>query len=167
MDEPLIAALQANTDALKHHLQVFDDTALNKRINPVSWTAGEVGEHLLMFDQRVNKILPGETRSPDRDPQAKIALFTRRLADRDNRIDAPAFLAPSGIQTSSASLIGEIEKERAILTKLIREKDMTLLYPAAPHRFFGPMTGMEWVQFLILHGERHFLQLDEISKTLQ
>jgi len=39
------------------------------------------------------------------------------------------------------------------------KQDMNRLYSLYPHPAIGLMTGTEWIQFLILHAERHLKQL--------
>ena len=35
--------------------------------------------------------------------------------------------------------------------------------PDSPHQFYGVMSAIEWVQFLILHCNRHIEQLRELA----
>ena len=160
MNTALSIALRTNTDDLLKALSRFDYTAFNCKPSGGGWTAGEITEHLLLNDIRVNTVLSGKTFPTDRDPQEKVNAFQDRLADRENKIDAPAFLLPSEVAKDPIALTERILAERRKLNQVILDTDLSLIYPDSPHRLFGPLTGIEWVQFLIHHCNRHLIQLE-------
>jgi hypothetical protein len=163
MNQALSIALRTNTDDLLKALSRFDYPAFNSKPSVGGWGAGEITEHLLLFDVRVNTVLSGNTVPADRDPQEKVNAFQERLADRENKIDAPPFLLPSGISQDPAALTDKILVERRKLSQSILETDLSLTYPDTPHRLFGVLTGIEWIQLLIHHCNRHLIQLAALN----
>lgn len=163
MKDSLAAQLQHNTQTLVTILSGFSSGELNRRPQHGGWTPAEIAEHLVMLDKRILRILDGNTAPAGRDPLEKVPVFSERLANRNTKIDAPPFLIPSGNPKDTATVTGELLAERQKLMEAIGQKDPLLLYPDAPHRFFGTLTGAEWIRFLILHSERHISQLQELA----
>ncbi|MBN8720498.1 MAG: DUF1569 domain-containing protein [Sediminibacterium magnilacihabitans] len=52
-----------------------------------------------------------------------------------------------------------ILSQRRLIAQMSLKQDMNRLYSLYPHPAIGLMTGTEWIQFLILHAERHLKQL--------
>ena len=159
MNHLMTVALRTNTDDLLKELARFDYPSFNQKPGSGGWSAGEIAEHLLLFDIRVNTVLSGKSTPTTRDAQEKINMFQERLADRENKIDAPPFLMPSNVAKDPTALVEKIIAERRKLDQMITDTDLYLEYPDTPHRLFGTLTGVEWVQLLIHHCNRHLLQL--------
>jgi len=161
MNEVLSIALRENTDELLRELSRFDYNGFNHHPKEKAWSPGEIAEHLLLADLRTFKVLSGNSISSDRDPQELVTTFTTRLADRKNTIDAPQPLIPSLTIKDPEATRNKIAIQRKQLLLLVEEKDLTQLLPDTPHRLYGIMSGIEWIQFTILHCQRHLLQLKE------
>lgn len=163
MNEAMVIALKENTNTLVKALSTFDYMHFNHCPADGGWTAGEIAEHLLLFDLRITNALSGKTETSDRDPQANINAMQDRMADRVNLIDAPTFLVPSTTAKDPGTLTQKILDQRRIISNLIADQDLTVLLPDSPHRFYGIMSGVEWAQFLILHCNRHIEQLRKLA----
>ncbi|MES2328151.1 MAG: DinB family protein [Bacteroidota bacterium] len=163
MNEAMMIALKENTNTLAKALSAFDYVHFNRHPADGGWTAGEIAEHLLLFDLRITNVFSGKTAPSDRDPQANINAMQDRMADRVNRIDAPTFLVPSTTAKDPVTLTQKILDQRCIISIMITDQDITVLLPDSPHRFYGIMSAVEWVQFLIHHCNRHIEQLRELA----
>lgn len=163
MSKVLSLALKDNTNELMKALSRFDYQSFNKVSAAGGWTPGQIAEHLLLFDIRVNTVFAGKSVAVTRDAQENIGAIQERLYDRDNKIDAPPFLIPSDVAKDPATLIEKILLERRKLTQTIEDADLTLSFPDTPHRLFGILTGVEWLNLLILHCKRHLVQLENIK----
>ena len=162
MNQLMTIALRTNTDDLLKVLSRFDYPPFNQKPANGGWSAGEIAEHLLLFDIRVNTVLSGHSVPTTRDAQEKINTFQERLRDRENKIDAPPFLIPSDVAKDPAALIEKIIAERRKLNQAVIDTDLYLEFPETPHRLFGILTGVEWVQLLVHHCNRHIMQLREL-----
>lgn len=160
MNEALTLALRANTDQLLKELSRFDYPKFNQKPTDGGWTGGEIAEHLLLFDIRLNSILSDQTEASLRDPQEKIEEMDNRMSDRKNTIEAPAFLIPSTTSKDPAAMMDKIIVSRNQLIQATRNRELSLLLPNTPHRFFGVLSGIEWINFLIHHTNRHIKQLE-------
>ncbi|MEO7529847.1 MAG: DinB family protein [Sediminibacterium sp.] len=150
------------TNKLVALIETFDKEAFNRKPAEDKWSAAEVAEHLLLFDSRLNSILASATHSSNRDMSEKVPVFTARISDRTNKIEAPPFLIPSADVRSPEDLIEKIRAERNKICKTIEEIDLTLHSKEFPHRFFGELTAYEWVNLVDVHAKRHIEQLQEL-----
>lgn len=84
-----------------------------------------------------------------------------RATDRSTRITAPERLTPE----PTAELAPAWASLQAVRQRLLRAiatvdgRDLTIVN--APHPFFGPLNGYEWILMVGQHEERHLNQLRE------
>lgn len=159
----LAAQFRATTATLIGLLEAFTPETFNRKPSPTAWNAGDVAEHILLFDIRLQEILATATEPANRNPTEKIAEYTGRVTNREVRIDAPAFLVPAAAERTPAEMIAKLQTARNQITAAIETQDLTLISTAFPHRFFGEMTAFEWIHFSDLHTQRHLQQLKELS----
>lgn len=153
---------RATTATLIGLLEAFTPETFNRKPSPTAWNAGDVAEHLLLFDIRLQEILASSTEPANRNPTEKIAEYTARVTNRAVRIDAPPFLVPDAAERTPAAMIAALQAARTKIVTAIETQDLTLVSTHFPHRFFGEMTAFEWIHFLDLHTQRHFPQLKEL-----
>lgn len=158
----LAAQFRATTVTLIGLLEAFTPDTFNRKPSPTAWNAGDVAEHLLLFDIRLQEIMATATETANRNPTEKIAEYTGRVTNREVRIDAPPFLVPAAAERTPADMITKLQTARNKIAEAITTQDLTLISTAFPHRFFGEMTAFEWIHFLDLHTQRHFPQLREL-----
>jgi hypothetical protein len=163
MNEALSLSLRTNTEILIRELSRFNYKNFNHKPTANAWSAGEIAEHLLLFDIRTETVFAGKTVASDRDPQQQVEAISTRLGNRENKIDAPAPLIPSATAKEPEALIEKIRKQRSVLMKLVEQMDLTRELPDFPHRLFGALTPIEWINLTILHCERHIKQLKELK----
>lgn len=162
-NEPLLLQWQDNTRELLSALSSIDDTAFSATPVDGGWSAAEIADHLLLIDKRLTMVLQGATTHVDRDPGAMISRIGTILENRTNRIDAPPAMIPSKEKKDKATLVENIRSERDKIATAMAQQDMSLANMETPHRFFGVMTGFEWIMFGILHTQRHLAQLAELK----
>jgi len=165
INEQLAKQFRNTTGHLVQLIEKFDTGSFNRKPANGGWSAGEVAEHLLIFDTRLNKILETATHITDRDIAEKAPVFTARVSDRKNKIDAPPFLLPSPGSKSVPSLVEQIKEERRRIIKSIEENDLALHSKEFPHRLFGELTALEWINLVDVHAKRHMEQLNELLIT--
>ena len=164
MNKALTIALENNTRALIAILSQYDIASFNHKADEDSWSPGELAEHILLLDKRINTLLSGTTAPSNRDPLEKEGLFRTIMDDTTSKIKAPSFLIPSTGQKQPEELIASILAERKKILQVVNEKELSVLLPEVPHRFFGEMTMAEWVSFLIEHTNRHLRQFKAVTQ---
>ncbi len=162
INEQLAKQFRNTTEELIQLLEKFDDTSFNRKPAGGGWSAGEVAEHLLIFDTRLDKILETATHPTGRDITEKKPVFTARVSDRKNKIDAPPFLVPTAGIKSVSWLVEQIKEERKKIMKSIEKNDLALHSKEFPHRLFGELTAFEWINLVDVHAKRHMEQLNEL-----
>ena len=158
----LVARYQTTTEELLQLIGRFDNESFNHKPSPDKWSAGEVTEHLLIFDLRLTDILKTAVHPTERDITEKNHTVTARVSNRANKIDAPPFLIPSADTKSPSILVEKIHTERMAISKVIERIDLSLHSKDFPHRLFGELTVYEWVNLIDLHTRRHMAQLGEL-----
>lgn len=158
----LAAEFRETTATLIGLLEKFTPETFNRKPTAASWNAGDVAEHLLLFDIRLQQILTTATEPANRNPTEKVTAYTARVTNREERLAAPTFLVPIAVARTPTEMIAKLQTERNKITAAIENQDLTLVSTAFPHRFFGEMTAFEWGKFLNLHTHRHLLQLEEL-----
>lgn len=158
----LAERFRKTTEELLQLIERFDNEGFNRKPSPDKWSAGEVAEHLLIFDIRLSDILKTATHPTDRDIAEKVPTVDTRVSNRENKIDAPPFLIPTADAKSVSAIAEKIRAERLQIGKLIGEIDLSLHSKEFPHRLFGELTAYEWINLIDLHSRRHMAQLLEL-----
>jgi len=165
LSERLAASLAESFGQLLRWVEVAEDVW---RRRAGDWTVGEICEHVALVDRYllvlVDKIATKsrrrleEGRRPDPEPSALAQLD--RIAEREQRWDAPAHMLPNGLCTRS-ELREQLESDRRRCLAHLRE------LPAGEgtlHRIRFSVVGepLDLYQFLRvidLHARRHLAQL--------
>ena len=150
------------TKELLQLIERFDNEVFNRKPSPDKWSAGEVAEHLLIFDIRLSDILKTAVHPTDRDTTEKVSTINTRVSNRANKIDAPPFLIPSTDAKSVSDMVEKIRAERSDIVAKIEKMDLSLHSKDFPHRLFGELTVYEWINLIDLHTRRHIAQLEEL-----
>lgn len=152
-------SLKTNTHQLLEMLSDFDSLALNHKSEGSQWSAGEIAEHLLLFDLWLHSMLQTTSKKTKRDPQDKINMITAVLADRFISLENLRQLIPASTYKEPQKLIKKLSTSRKKLLVLLSQIDLTREYPDAPHPIFGILSGVEWINFEILYTRRYLEQL--------
>ena len=161
-NQDLAARFRKTTDELVQLIEKFNHESFNRKPSIDKWSAGEIAEHLLIFDLRLNHILETATYPTDREITEKQPVFNARVSDRKNKTDAPPFLIPSEGIKSASDLVEKIRAERISICNLIEKIDLSLHSKEFPHRLFGELTAFEWINLVDVHTRRHMAQLLEL-----
>ena len=127
------------------------------------WSAGAIAEHLLLVEIAIARLLGTASVPCDRDPEKKVAWIRKQTLNRAQRIDAPPSLLPSDAPKDPDAFCGKIAAQRRELLQVISRQDLYRLYTEKHHRIYGPLTGIEWVSFLVYHCMRHIAQLEALG----
>lgn len=162
-NQPLLQLWNNHTDELLSMLGAINQESFNTPSAGGGWSAGDIAEHLWKIDVMVGRTLASIDTHVDRDPGETIAKFTTRLRDRNNKLEAPEAIVPSKEPKNKEEIIQKIRVARKAIADAIQSKDMSLVNNNVSHRFYGVMTGFEWVMFVITHTERHMIQVSELK----
>ena len=157
------ADIESATNALEETLVNCDDKHFNAKPEYGGWTAGQIIEHLFLVERIVNKQLGGVANATGRDVDQKIGMLKMLFEDDTKQYDAPAAFLPTSDLKNKTELLEKLKAERKQLAVLASQLDLTETCLALKHPYFGAFTRYEWVYFIVIHSNRHLIQL---KKTL-
>jgi len=164
----------------KETLRDFEDTNLEllqlfssfnqEQINAVpfegSWTAGQLGEHLLKSDVLILKTLNGSMKQTERQPDEKIKIIKEMFLDFNTKMKSPDFNTPSNKAHDQEKLLNSLAEKRDQITKVINTKNLSETCESFAVPDLGEFTRLEWIYFDIYHKQRHTHQLKNILQKV-
>lgn len=131
-----------------------------------SWTAGQLGEHLLK-SYGIAEILNGKTAPTERPIDERISGIKDLFLNFDIKMQSPEFIIPSDGWIDKEKLISNLkEKIGYVLDYIDNNNDLTRTCLDFELPGSGPLTRTEWIQFMTVHTQRHVHQLKNIIKKL-
>lgn len=151
---------------LIHVLSTFEQDELNTIPFKGSWTAAQVGDHLLK-SYGVVETLSGAVTTTERPPDEKVELIRSVFLDFDLKMNSPESIIPSADVIDKDRLILALKDKREELLSTIKTINLneTCADFAIPE--FGEFTRLEWVFLVIFHTQRHIRQLKDIAGKMQ
>jgi hypothetical protein len=131
-----------------------------------SWTAGQLGDHLLK-SYGVAEILNGKTKSTNRPVDEKIIPVKEAFLNFDIKFKAPDFIVPSDGTIDKQTLLTDLHSKIKPVEDFIKaDNDLTLTCLDFELPNSGALTRSEWIQFMTVHTQRHVHQLKKIINAL-
>lgn len=168
MHEELYQAFERASGELIRSLDSLDEAQINQVPFEGSWTAGQLGHHLLMSYGAVD-ILNGRTSSTDRPVDEKIVPIEKAFQDRDNKMEAPERVRPTDGWIEKERLLGGLKKKTGQVLDYLKEDEQDLTRTCLDLELpgVGTLTREEWIRFMTVHTQRHVHQLKDIISTLE
>jgi hypothetical protein len=147
-------------------LEPLDEEQMNRIPFPGSWTAGQLGEHLLKSYRAIDlsKVLasPSSRLGDEKCPQID-AVFL----DFTTKYPPPDFIVPSAGTISGRKLADDLRKTADGIATYVGGRDLSFTCPEFEVIGFGDLTAHEWIHFLTAHSKRHVRQLRNILSHLK
>lgn len=165
--ETTLNKFQHTIEELTEMLETFNTKQFNTIPFPNSWTAGQVGDHLLK-SYGSWKIFKGATVFADRPYNENCKALNELFLDFKTKLSAEPsdFIYPSDGYIGKEDLILNI---RAICDDIINfscRHDLRMLCLDFEFPTLGYMTRFEWLHFYVVHTQRHINQLAKILNIL-
>lgn len=163
-NELLKTAFSDATDELLRLLQSLTQEELNTVPFEGSWTAGQLGEHLLRA-YGVVEILKGDVEPTQRPSDQKVAEVKELFLDFSTKMKSPEEILPKASFHDRRKLISALRIKVEEMMEVIENFDLSMVCKA----FVIPetMTRLEWLWFNTVHTQRHVHQLKNIVKSLR
>ena len=138
------------------------------------WTVAQIVEHIAMVDEGTVRIcakLLRKAKDAGRTGDGKVTIsdqFLKKGSElSDVKVEAPAFVRPTGEQTLADSLarLDATETQAAKLRELFRTVDSSEF--KFPHPFFGDISAQEWLLLKGSHEMRHIRQIEELLARIK
>ena len=129
------------------------DSILRREVIPGKWSAHANIAHLAAYQ-------PIFIARLERIRRENAPLFDRYVAEAD-----PFF--PGYLERSTASLLEQIDADRARILSLIMDADESYFDRTALHPRFGLLTVVDWTEFFVLHEAHHLYTLYALVHSRQ
>jgi uncharacterized protein YndB with AHSA1/START domain len=162
----LLRSLKNTKVELLQALSLFNEEEFNTIPFEGSWTAGQVGEHLLKSAPGIIKILLGNTEPTTRPVDEKVKTLEFIFLDFTKKAKSSKSIWPSDDHKEKEKLIGDLKA-------IMEEIENTLLLDLSPtctdfpFPTLGEMTRWEWINFVMCHTKKHTWQIQNIYKSIK
>lgn len=157
--DTIIQDIQNSTRELVQVLRGFSAEQFNRKPLNGAWTQGQVAEHILLLDIRINRILKGEIKAADRPADKKIESINAFFSDLERKLSSPEGIIPSDTIKDPYALTEKINLQRQQLVWTVKTVDLEAICLSFVLDGFGEMSRLEWIYFDIYHSDRHAKQL--------
>lgn len=129
------------------------------------WCIADIVEHLAIVEGRIHAIIarmPEASLSDSARVDSEVdAMILTEISTRTNRVNAPAFITPTG-KSSPSEAVRDFREKRNETLRLL-ESAPCLRGRVIPHPIMGPWDGYQWILSTAAHTERHLNQIMELT----
>ncbi|MCP2028604.1 hypothetical protein L1276_003774 [Flavobacterium sp. HSC-32F16] len=151
---------------LNESISRFSEDELNLVPYQGSWTAGQVTQHIILASSGFPELFAGKTEQTTRKPDEKIKDIEGLFLNFDIKMDAPVFLIPEKKEYIKNDLNRKLHKIESELLDCAEKYDLTLTCLDFQVPGFDTFTMYEWIDFALVHTQRHTHQLNHIFKYI-
>lgn len=152
----------------ENQIKAINPELITKKTSEAEWSVAEVVEHLVLTEEGMAKVVGSSKGSVDDKPRIyDTEKLLRFFVNREVKIKAPTMVLPVGNVTSVHQGLAMIHANRMRLQEAIDNGKINWAVNAVPHPILGELNKREWFEILILHMERHRLQIEEIISTVK
>jgi len=134
------------------------------RAAPNAWSIREVAEHVALAEKGMLAALMNGTPSQAAPDLGKDAAIASVLPDRTKKQQAPERSRPTG-QASLDVAAADFEAGRTRTIGYVEQTAIDLRQVSVKHPLLGTLDGYQLLLVMVLHPERHILQIDEIKNS--
>jgi len=165
--QELLSSLEDTTREVVESLSLFNEDELNMVPYEGSWTAGQVGEHLLMSNPGISKIISGNTQPTERPADENVEILKLIFLDFTKKAISAKAIWPSDMPKEKEKLIPDLKKTMDEIKSKAGSMDLSLTCLDFPFPTLGEFTRWEWVTFIIYHTKKHLYQIKNIYKKIK
>lgn len=153
--------IKNSTDELLQLLSSLSEGQLNQVPFEGSWTAGQVGDHLLKSYDAV-RMLNGRTAPTQRPADEKVQEIKELFLNFEVKLQSPEFIIPSGEMMNKERLLKDLRERIDGVIGFSRQDDLSETCLGFEFPGSGAITKLEWAHFFNCHTLRHYHQLKNI-----
>ena len=161
----ILTEVKNTTDELMGILSSFSQTELNTAPKEGSWTAAQVGEHLLK-SYGVVEILKKPVQKTERPADQKIDAIREVMLNFDTKMNAPEFILPAKTQINKDALLNSLRTTTSRIIDIAEPLDLSDTCVGFSLPVFEELTRLEWLHFILYHTQRHIQQLKNIKQKV-
>lgn len=154
------------SEQLLELISAAGEKELNEIPFPQSWTAAQVGEHLLK-SYGIVEILKSSQTKTERPADEKVEQLKGFFLNFNLKAKTAAAILPSNDFIDKENLISSLKKRIAEIKEVIQTKDLSEICETVTLPVFGALTRAEWLHLIVYHTQRHIHQVNNIFQTLK
>ncbi|WP_264538082.1 DinB family protein [Flavobacterium sp. N1736] len=143
-------------------LSEFSESELNTVPYKGSWTGGQTAQHIILACSGYPDLFAGKTEKTTRKPDEKVKEIEALFLNFNTKMDSPDFIKPEIKDYNKNSLTLSLLTIESELLTASENFDLTLTCLDFEVPGFGKFTILEWVNFGLVHAQRHTKQLHDI-----
>ncbi len=144
----------------------FSHKELNKVPFKGSWTAGQVGCHLLKSETGMDDLLYAPSAPADRNPDQQVQELKDIFLDFSKKFESPDFIIPEDREYTNEELINSLNRVKENILLAAKNSDLTEIAPLPDGHPFVGNTKLEMVHFVTYHTIRHNKQIKKIREAV-
>lgn len=162
MNKQINNELKTVSDEFCELLNTLTEQQLNKVPFSQSWTAGQVGEHILKSNPY--SVLEGETSETTRQIDEHCQTLNHIFLNFDTKLVADPIAPnyPTSEFIPKVKLLADLNEVNKNIIAFTNQNELGLLCLDFEFPTIGHLTRYEWVHFTIVHTKRHIHQLKHI-----
>lgn len=151
---------------LNETLSSFSDEEINTVPFKGSWTPGQVVQHIILGNSGYPELFAGTTKATIRKYDEHVKELEGIFLNFTIKMDAPDFLKPEAKNHTKNALTLLLLKIESDLLNASENYDLTLTCLDFQIPGFENFTVYEWINFALVHSQRHTHQLQKISNYI-
>ncbi|CAA9196784.1 hypothetical protein FLA105534_01309 [Flavobacterium bizetiae] len=151
---------------LNETLSSFSDEEINTVPFKGSWTPGQVVQHIILGNSGYPELFAGNTKPTIRKYDEHVQELEGIFLNFNTKMDAPDFLKPEAKNYNKNALTLSLLKIESDLLNAAENNDLTLTCMDFQVPGFENFTIYEWINFALVHSQRHTHQLQKISNYI-
>ncbi|MFH7001050.1 DinB family protein [Flavobacterium bizetiae] len=151
---------------LNETLSSFSDEEINTVPFKGSWTPGQVVQHIILGNSGYPELFAGNTKPTIRKYDEHVKELEGIFLNFNTKMDAPDFLKPEAKNYNKNALTLSLLKIESDLLNAAENYDVTLTCLDFQVPGFENFTIYEWINFALVHSQRHTHQLQKISNYI-
>lgn len=155
------------TDVLDDFCQTlgkFTDAQINQVPSTGGWNAGQVAEHISIS---IEAMPDGHTAAANRFIDEMVIPINDVFLDFEAKYTSPDFVLPKHVTHDKAALIATLRALKSKHVQAAMNLDLTELCMDFEFPTVGYMTRYEWLNFFVVHSQRHLRQLKNMYEALK
>lgn len=167
--EEIYQTLDKTRNKLVATVSDLSDERANYSPSPEKWSTALLVEHLAKTEANLVRIVAkllgkAETDGAPSDGKINPPVSFAAMAEtaRNEKFQAPSFIAPEGATGIAESLNQLSESRRALLEMRPRIEQVDCSKAEYPHPFFGKFNLYQWLGFIAMHELHHLAQIKNL-----
>jgi DinB superfamily len=167
MNTDLITSIKQTMEELQKVFSSFTQQQIDKVPFEGSWTAGQVSEHIIKSIGNLPEFFNSNTVPTNERPfDAHVATLQHIFLDFNTKMQSPEFILPQATHHDKEAMLESFSSLKEQMINAAETSDITLTCKNFEMPGIGFLTRFEWLNFFVVHTQRHTHQVKNIYTAL-